>query len=145
MRKEIDELLRQADLSRETALKIAYQCAADTFTRLLEKSENDADIEAAEHYYLLVKLYKELRDDSAVRLLTPEDFDSDLPDADGALPCWMEVSEKTRQAWIQQYGFEKDTVFSGWTTVKRNEIGNPEDGCTYWTGQPKGATNNDRT
>ena len=136
MRKEIDELLRQADLSREEALKIAYQCAADTFTKFLEAYENSSDVKAAEHYYLLVKLYKELRDDSAVRLLTPEDFDSGLVDADGALPCWMEVSEETRQAWIQQYGFEKDTVFSGWFTVKRDEIGNPEDGCTYWTGKP---------
>jgi len=70
------------------------------------------------------------------RQLRPEDFDTSLPDADGALPCWIEVGEETRQKWIKEHDFPPDTVFSGWTTVKREELSDPEPGCTYWTGKP---------
>ena len=40
------------------------------------------------------------------------------------------------KSWIEEYDFPPDTVFSGWTTVKREELSDPEPGCTYWTGKP---------
>lgn len=115
--------------------------AQEDINRQLEAGAEPQSIVLPSCFKIARVIYKEERIITEMpekpRQLRPEDFDTSLLDADGALPCWMEVDEETSRAWIQQYGFNEGTVFSGWTTVKRDEIGDPEDGCTYWTGNPR--------